>query len=247
MLISPSQLAFFWGIKRPKRIIHVGAHAAEELQAYVAIGWGSDSTVWIEALPEQVAVVKKKIESFPNHEVIQAVAWSSTGESVEFSVADNVESSSALSFAEHLDVHPHVSVVEKIPMRTTALSDLNIWQRGRHVFLNLDVQGAELATLRGIGDNIYKCLAIYSEVNVRELYHAVPLLDEMDSFLRSKGFLRVDHEIYKKYGWGDALYLPMDGVPSWPKMRRRSRKFFNVMISTARRLTNLARVRAHFT
>ena len=226
MLISPREISRFWGVRKPLRIIHVGAHAAEELDDYLVLGWGKESTVWLEALPEQVEVVRNKIESIEHHIVIQAVVWDKTGEEVTFSVSNNVESSSALPFADHLEVHPHVSVVRQLRMKTTALRDLDIWSDGRNTFLNLDIQGAELFALRGMGDRIERCVAIYSEVNLRELYRGAPLIDELDRFLASRGFTRVDQEIYDEYGWGDALYLHSSNLPILRTLRAKLRILF---------------------
>lgn len=225
LLISPQEISRFWSLSPPARVLHVGAHAAEELEDYLALGWGKESTVWVEALPEQVRVVGEKILPFEHHRVVQAVAWDKTGDDITFSVSSNIQSSSALAFADHLEVHPEITVVRKVHLTTTALSDLDIWSTGRDTFLNLDIQGAELFALRGMEGHLDECVAIYCEVNLRELYLDVPLLNELDEFLTIKGFTRVDQEIHDEYGWGDALYLPSSRLPSLMNLRRRLRAF----------------------
>ena len=47
---------------------------------------------------------------------------------------------------------------------------------------------------------------IYTEVNVKHLYKDCPLINEMDIYLNSKGFIRI-REVILPYGWGDALYV----------------------------------------
>ncbi len=208
----------------PPRIIHVGAHVAEELDSYESAGWGSEATVWVEALPEQAAIVRDKVTGRPSHRVIEAVAWEKSGEIITFSVSDNVESSSVLEFADHLTVHPHVKVIGQIQLVTTALADLDIWTGLQDTFLNLDIQGAELSALRGLGHRIDECVAIYCEVNTRELYRGVPLIGDIDAYLLERGFWRADSQIFKKYGWGDALYLRAGSQYRSRFLRRLGRK-----------------------
>lgn len=223
MLISPIEIDRFWNIPKPPHVVHVGAHTAEELELYSNVGWGAVSTTWIEALPNQVDFIKEKIKHLPHHKVIQALAWESSGQQLTFNVSNNVESSSILEFGQHLDVHPHIHVVRSETMVSTALRDLNIWPKTPNVFLNLDIQGAELAALQGLGEKISSCFAIYSEVNVRELYKNVPLIQELDDYLLGNGFHRIDWQIYEEYGWGDALYMRAKNIPSWRGLRRRAR------------------------
>ena len=134
-------------------------------------------------------------------------------------------------------------------MKTTALKDLDIWaSNGKlQTFLNLDIQGAELSALRGMGRNISTCLAIYTEVNLRELYKGVPLLEEMDAFLSEKGFVRVDWEIFSQLGWGDALYINQQALPGFRtgrRLLRKTRRLANRVLHLRRLLkTALAKAR----
>lgn len=211
MLIPVWAISFFWSVKKPLRVLHVGAHEAEELPQYLAHGWGAKETVWVEAIPEQAEIVRQKVAALPEHRVEETVAWSESGREVSFNVTNNVQSSSVLNLGEHLQVHPDVVVVRTISLKTTSLSEIDFWSGERNVFLNLDIQGAELEALRGIGDCLEECVAIYTEVNTRPLYEGVPLLKDLDSFLDSYGFSRADWSINKNYGWGDALYLRRSG------------------------------------
>ena len=79
-------------------------------------------------------------------------------------------------------------------------------------FWNFDIQGAELLALKGAGDLLKYADALYLEVNTEEVYKNCARLNEMDDFLKDKGFMRVALSIYKngsgiEDGWGDALYM----------------------------------------
>ena len=74
-------------------------------------------------------------------------------------------------------------------------------------FLNLDIQGAELKALKGLGKYIDNIDYIYTEVNTEKVYKDCALMSEIDDFLKEKGFERKCEAIYKQYGWGDAFYM----------------------------------------
>jgi hypothetical protein len=54
--------------------------------------------------------------------------------------------------------------------------------------LKLDVQGLELAVLRGAGAALDRVLLVESEVEFNLLYERQPLFGEIDEFLRQRGF-----------------------------------------------------------
>jgi hypothetical protein len=74
-------------------------------------------------------------------------------------------------------------------------------------FLNIDIQGAELAAIQSLGALIRKVDYIFVEVNRREVYKECTKVDDLDLFLEHNGFKRVTTRWYFKQGWGDALYI----------------------------------------
>ncbi|NDB81401.1 MAG: FkbM family methyltransferase [Alphaproteobacteria bacterium] len=75
----------------------------------------------------------------------------------------------------------------------------------RFNYIHLDVQGFELSVLKGGINTLKNIEAIDTEINFVEMYEGCPLLDELDLFLSSFNFLRV--ETSTEDGWGDALYI----------------------------------------
>lgn len=71
---------------------------------------------------------------------------------------------------DHLVVYLEVTGVGKLRPTTTRLRGLPVWGNGQSTFLNLDVRGAELVALKGLGEHLSDCTAIYTEVSTRELY-----------------------------------------------------------------------------
>jgi FkbM family methyltransferase len=182
-----------------KGILHVGAHQCEENDAYLAEGVKQDDIFWVEANSKIAETL-----TLPN--VITA-AVSDVIETVTFNVTNNGQSSSILPLKDHRVVHPEVHVVSTESMTTQRLEDI-IRERGiRANFLNLDIQGAELKALKGLGSFIDQFDCIYTEVNTRELYAGCALLPQLDDWLRWHGFWRMRTVMYEQCGWGDAVYV----------------------------------------
>ena len=76
--------------------------------------------------------------------------------------------------------------------------------------MTLDIQGAELEALTGMGDLLTQVRWIFTEVNRREMYAGIPIVAELDEFLSRKGFRRVV-TLWNPAGWGDALYVRPTG------------------------------------
>lgn len=186
-------------------VLHVGAHHAEELEAYEAIG--VPLVVWIEGDEDSHAVVKERIAKLPHHRSFMALL-DEYERAVEFNVANNGQSSSVLEFGTHSKHHPEVSFVDKVKRRTRTLDAILEANRLAHLnFWNLDVQGLELRVLKGAKKALNGCDYIYTEVNAEEVYVGGALIEEIDAFLTE--FERVETE-WTPFKWGDAFYIRKD-------------------------------------
>ena len=74
-------------------------------------------------------------------------------------------------------------------------------------FLNIDIQGAELLALKGMGDLIKEYDYLYLEVNSEEVYMGCGLITEIDIYLEKYNFKRVETKWWGNAGWGDAFYI----------------------------------------
>lgn len=211
-------------------VCHVGSNDGAEAEQYLALG--IKRIVWVEAHeptfqklvahigsirhgpnePKRFDHCQKGRVTFHNgaiHVCINACVSDTDGQPVTFHVANNSsQSSSILELGTHTTAHPSVTFVEDVPMRTqrldTLLAEFVPFQPG--AFLNIDLQGAELLALRGLGDLLNQFDALYLEINERELYKTCALVGEVDAWLAERGFSRVQTKM-EKAGWGDALYL----------------------------------------
>jgi FkbM family methyltransferase len=80
-----------------------------------------------------------------------------------------------------------LSVVATRPLETKRLDDLA--ETAGTDYLKIDVQGGELAVLRGAVERLRDVLVVHTEVEFLPLYKDQPLFADIDSFLRSQGFV----------------------------------------------------------
>jgi FkbM family methyltransferase len=77
-------------------------------------------------------------------------------------------------------------IAERVPVATRRLDDVT--EIDRVDYLKLDVQGSELAVLRGGARTLQKTLIVHLEVPFVPLYKEQPLFGDLDLFLRAAGF-----------------------------------------------------------
>lgn len=221
MLITVDELARSWGLS-PKSVLHVGAHGGEELIAYEARGWGNKRTIWVEGQAELADRLADKLRDAPNHRVIQAVAWDEAT-TVTFYVTSNSQSSSALPLKLHSEEYPSIVVTSASRVATSRLDELladdPVLDMGVD-FLNLDIQGAELRALVGLGQELAQVGAVYCEVNLVELYEGCATLRPLARHMQRHGFALVDIRLTSAR-WGDALWLPRAAIPPSRRFVRR--------------------------
>lgn len=200
-------------------VIHLGAHVGEEIFQYSETGT-IKSVAWFEGnknlmkdLYDQTVRFSPTIKQYYFNEVLS----NNDGEKLIFNITNNGQSSSILKLGSHLQHHPQVQVVEqreviatrfdtwfeKNKLKANNLSDFDM--------INIDLQGAELKVLQGMGD-LLKTLPIkivYSEVNNEYVYENCCLISELDEYLFQFGFKRMITKWADggKYGWGDACYF----------------------------------------
>ncbi len=79
-------------------------------------------------------------------------------------------------------------------------------------FLNLDIQGAELKAMKGMGDYLKNFDYVYTEINDDHLYINCALVSDLDDFLLQYGLVRVE-TCWTDCKWGDAFYIKKDLIP----------------------------------
>jgi FkbM family methyltransferase len=206
MLFNFDQLVTRWKIK-PEGVLHIGASEGQEAEVYLRNG--IKKQIWIEAIPDIYEKLKENLKSNPDAKAVNACISDQHGETVTFHIASNGgQSSSILEFDTHSTVHPDVTFVKDITLITERIDGIF----SEHNFtgdwlLNIDLQGAELKALRGMGNLLNRFKWAYIEVNKAHLYKDCPLIGDIDSYMSSFGFNRVDVKWCGNFQWGDAIYI----------------------------------------
>ena len=187
-----------------KGIIHVGAHLLEELSIYETLE--IHNIVWIEA---NIDLVNRSLEKYPNQKILNYVVYDRDNVELQFNIANNGQSSSLLNFGTHSNLYPGIEFVSKKTIQTKTLktiileNNINILD---YNMLNLDIQGVELRAIIGLEDYLSNIDYIYTEINDDNVYENNDLLQDIDDYLRNKGFDRKETLIING-NWGDAIYV----------------------------------------
>jgi FkbM family methyltransferase len=206
MLIDFRELFPKYNIK-PKGVLHVGANVGEEAQVYDELG--IKNVVWIEANTEIFHKLLNNVGGY-GHNCFNVCISDKEGEPVTLHISNNgSQSSSILELGTHKIAHPEVHYIKDVEMKAQRLDQMLIlWDILKDSdFLNIDLQGAELKALRGMGDRLNQFKWAYLEVNQAELYKGCALVEEIDTYLLGFGFKRVETKWCGNTGWGDALYI----------------------------------------
>lgn len=219
MLIPFSELKEKYNIS-PRGILHVGASTGQEAKAYA--DGGVKNVIWVEAIPSVYEKLQKNIKQFPGSIALNACITEEDDKEIEFNVSSNDgESSSIYEFGTHADVHPDVTFVDRMKLKTKRLDTLlqeEVFFNDEFTdrfdkkitdfdFLNIDLQGAELGALKSLGDLLKYFEYVYIEVNAKELYKGCALFPEVEKYLNSFGFVCEDVKWAGDTGWGDAIFI----------------------------------------
>lgn len=187
----------------PKGVLHVGANVGEEAEAYDKAG--ITKVIWIEANPEIFEKLLVNCEKYPNHYFINACV-SDKEEEVNFHIANNNgQSSSFLELGTHAKNHPDVRYVKDIQVTTKRIDSLDLDLTDVD-YLSMDIQGAELLALKGMGDLLKQFKWLYLEVNKEQVYKGNGTVREVYDYAKKFGFVPVA-EKWTNAKWGDALMI----------------------------------------
>ena len=186
-----------------KGILHVGAHECEEISIYNQY-LDNNNILWIEAMADKVEICRRRFPAI----LIEHAVVSDKIENVVFNVSNNGQSSSMLELGTHKIYHPDIHYVSSFSIQTSLLSDiLDKYSELSFNFLNMDIQGAELKALKGMGKYLEKLDYIYLEINEDYVYENCSLVSEIDAYLGQLNFVRKETAWWTNATWGEAFYI----------------------------------------
>ena len=184
-------------------IIHIGGHYGREIDKYKS--HNVNDIVLFEPLTSNFSVLNDIVKNTEGNIIAHQVALGNDNRKVTMNISSNeAQSSSILTPKVHLTAHPEVtfSGTEEVEMRK-----LDDYDYQDYNMIVVDVQGYELEVLKGASQTLSNIDYIYCEVNCDEVYEDNARVEEIDEFLSSYGFKRVETQWYYTGVWGDSLYI----------------------------------------
>jgi FkbM family methyltransferase len=201
MLLDLVKLKEKYGLKI-KGILHIGAHFGQEYSIYEELN--IKDVMFFEPLPHTFETLKRNVG---DRAVLVNTALGNTVGEIEMNVetVNQGQSSSILEPIIHLQQYPHIKFTDKVMVNITKL-DTFIEDRGKYNFINIDVQGYELEVFKGGSEYLNHIDYVMTEVNRDEVYKGCPRIEELDEYLGTYGFERVE-STWDGGTWGDAFYI----------------------------------------
>ncbi len=173
-------------IRESTGVLHVGAHIGQERESYAN---AETDVIWFEAIPDVYEQLLINIGCFPNQKAICALLGDKDHEIQPFYISSNSsESSSIFNFKEK--EFSGVKMTKQIQLEMVRMdSILSESDVQKHNHLVVDVQGAELKVLLGMGKLLTHIQSIQTEVSTIQIYENAVLYQELRSFLSKNGFM----------------------------------------------------------
>lgn len=175
--------------------------------------------VSFEPLSAAFATLSSRAAADPAWDCVNSALGETAGETV-IHVAGNSYSSSLLPMADlHLQIAPESAYIadETVAIASLDTAAARYLGGSERILLKLDVQGYELAALKGATHTLESVVAVESEMSTCTLYEGQPLWHDIVHFLAGKGFqLAIAHELIVDPDSGQLLQL--DGLFTRPSL-----------------------------
>lgn len=187
-------------------IVEAGAYDGSNTRDFCGF-WPDCQVYAFEPVPSAYERLLKVAEDFPTQVHPQNIALADETGVSEMHVSvigssGGEQSSSLLTPSATHQEFPFIGFRgETISVKVTNLAGWAEMNNVRWVdFLWLDLQGMELAALKGCGDLLSGVHAIHCEVQNVELYSGSPLYVDLSSWLKSRGFSAVCEAVFRRGG-----------------------------------------------
>ena len=205
MLISINELKEKFAINI-SGILHIGAHNCEELGAYNKYGLKNSQIIWVEANPK---LVEQNLKVDKSRIIKNFICCDTDQGKTKLNISNNGQSSSILELGTHAKSYPSIKYIDFVEVNNSRIDTMyneDKIPKNFANFLNIDIQGAELMALKGMGDLLNYFDYVYLEVNKDYVYKNCALVHEIDEYLSEYNYVRVETS-WTNDQWGDSLYI----------------------------------------
>ena len=197
--------------------IHIGAYVGEEIVSYTK--HKISHVIFFEPQEEIFNILAHNISTFSDEKmniVLVNKAVGNENKSATMFLSNTPggitngsgASSSILKPKKHLEQYPHITFPKTQDVDMVRVDDFWYFtelDKSYYNFMNIDVQGYELEVLKGAEKTLEDIDYVMTEINRDEVYEGCALVDEIDEFLGSYGFQRVETS-WEGDTWGDGFY-----------------------------------------
>ena len=185
-------------------IIHVGGHFGQEIPLYREINPSCAIQIF-EPHPETFKTLQNNISGIAHIECYNIALGSEKSVMKMYCETNNAgQSNSLLEPQLHATQYPNIQFHSTVDVLVDTLDSFDLYES--YNFMSLDVQGFELEVLKGSVNTLMNVDYIITEVNNAPLYKNCCMIEEIDQFLSTRGFSRVETD-WIGGTWGDAFYI----------------------------------------
>lgn len=191
-------------------VLDVGANAGQHATMLRKAGY-QGQLISFEPQPDAFERLSRLTAS-DSHWTAHNVAVGAEKGRLTLNVSQNSVASSVLPMGQaSLDAAPECRYVRTIDVDVIALADIIAANAGRSIMLKIDVQGFEPAVLEGCGQGLEKITLLDVEMALATIYEGGAMFDDVDSWIRNRGFRRVglDHAFWDR---AKGELLAVDGI-----------------------------------
>lgn len=191
-------------LRKDVRVLHVGAHAAQERKIYTS--YGLEDVYWVEPIPH---LIKELTRIFSQKYVIPYAVWSKDMK-MKLKISKNEVSSSFYGFAS-TNPFSNLETVNEIEVTTITLNEIiekKLPLDNKQLILVLDVQGSEYEALLGLDKkNTRNILGMVVEISETPIYEGAATAEQLRKRLKSLGYFRSLSLVRPPTNHGDELFL----------------------------------------
>jgi FkbM family methyltransferase len=145
--------------------------------------------VAFEPIPAEAEVFRRVNSGFENIQLHQ-VALGDKANETKIHLSRSADSSSLLPIGEmQAKLFPATDEIGTEKVSVKKLDDFKAeWKRYSRILLKIDVQGSELAVLKGATETLKNCAHVYVECSEIELYIGQAMYRDVATFLEQQGF-----------------------------------------------------------